>query len=604
MNWQFLRVTLVVAVWSSFLALMIYALDIGKISPIEGTTLITAGQQCESPRCERPKSAQLPYFGAYEFKAGQTAETFLFAFEFDGDTEGIHAIYLPKVKHDVRLMVNGNVVRTADSKGRRWNRPILTAIPQSVLRIGQNNLLIEVVSMAQEGVELQPVYFGPRLLLQAPYQLRYFATVFVAQFSAGLMVILAIVFLAILIFSHQERLYFYLFCSCVSAALLSLQFAVSTSGISYKYWAIIWMYATPVYVLTLAMFIRHSIGLKINFIERIVAVLIALVVLIALFLPERFIYRYGLVTNLGTGVGAVLLTAWFWTHRHKFDRPDFVVMFISMSMAMGFGFYVLFLLLWPEPARNQHLYAFMPFTMVGMSLWLIISRLIRALADYRALNEAQEVTIADKTAKLEESYKKLAEIQRREAVHGERQRIMLDLHDGVGGQLTNVLAYMENNNAGDDVLRTALEDALRDLGLMLDSMESEDSVATLLGMLRSRLEPLVTEYGLQFNWQIDADLQLPHPSPSHNLNLLRLVQEAITNAIKHANAKTITVVSRKQSISVTDDGQGFDVDEKRKDGRGYGLLNMQRRAKQLGAQMTLSSDDSGTLMHLSWADTQ
>lgn len=594
------RVYLGMALWCAVVWLAFYGLNVGKIEPIDGTEMLTKGQICVSASCDKPSQVQLPHFVPFVFEKGVVLQNYVFGFQFHGTIEGVYAVYIPRVRHDARLMVNGSVIRTAESDGRRWNRPILATIPQSVLRIGHNEIALEVVSIAQEGAELQPFYVGPRELLQSAYHLRFLTTVFVAQFSTGLMAIMAAVFLIIFLFSRQEQMYFFLFASCVFSAILSYNFALDTSWIDYKLWTLIWMLATPAFVLSLAMFIRFSVGFDVGPIEKTIGMGLLVAVIVGAFLPEEYVYRYALWMNFGTAGSAMLVTSWFWCHSDGFQRRDFLVMFVCMSLAMGFGYYLMYMLLWPQPSRTQHLFAFMPFTMVFMCLWLLLSRFVRSLDDFRALSLSQEKTIASKTAELEQSYKKLAMIEGRQAAYRERQRIMLDLHDGLGGQLTNALAYMENNGHEDLVLRDALEHALQDLGLMLDSMETEDSVATLLGMLRMRLEPLVAQYGLAFDWQIEADPALPQAGPSQNLNLLRIVQEAITNAIKHAKAKTIKVKAHRSSISISDDGVGFLQKHPTNGKPGYGLINMRKRAEQLGAVFTLDSGPKGTTIELTW----
>jgi signal transduction histidine kinase len=79
------------------------------------------------------------------------------------------------------------------------------------------------------------------------------------------------------------------------------------------------------------------------------------------------------------------------------------------------------------------------------------------------------------------------------------------------------------------------------------------------------------------------------------LQILWIIQEALTNALKHANAQTIKISAcytdnELLAISVVDDGQGLPVDIQ----LGQGLLNMKKRARELGAQHELISLHRGT----------
>jgi len=75
-------------------------------------------------------------------------------------------------------------------------------------------------------------------------------------------------------------------------------------------------------------------------------------------------------------------------------------------------------------------------------------------------------------------------------------------------------------------------------------------------------------------------------------NLLRIGQEAVNNAVKHARAKRIEVGlnfdTRKVQLSVRDDGRGFDPSEQIADGH-FGLLGMRERAEQIGGVLSIDS---------------
>ena len=82
---------------------------------------------------------------------------------------------------------------------------------------------------------------------------------------------------------------------------------------------------------------------------------------------------------------------------------------------------------------------------------------------------------------------------------------------------------------------------------------------------------------------------------------MRIVQESITNVIKHAEASVITVASDKSSISIRDNGRGFVPAAGNVPGRhGHGLAGMRRRAASIGADFELSSDSTGTEIRLVW----
>lgn len=172
----------------------------------------------------------------------------------------------------------------------------------------------------------------------------------------------------------------------------------------------------------------------------------------------------------------------------------------------------------------------------------------------------------------------------------ERQRLMRDMHDGVGSHLIALLRLAESGASGAamaDLLRGAIED----LRLTIDSLEPlEHDLATLLATLRHRAGRQLEGAGLKLDWAMADMPPLPWLEPAQALQVLRLVQEAITNVVKHAQARTLSVSARPDGdaleVCIADDGCGFDPAAA---SAGHGLDSMRRRAADLGATLALHS---------------
>jgi signal transduction histidine kinase len=237
--------------------------------------------------------------------------------------------------------------------------------------------------------------------------------------------------------------------------------------------------------------------------------------------------------------------------------------------------------------------------------WTMVSDVALALDDAQRLNRELEQRVRDKHDELERNYALLRRLERDRAVSEERDRIMRDMHDGMGAQLVSTLALVESGRGTAKDVSDALRGALDDLRLVIDSLEPvEDDLAATLGMIRQRLEPRLERHGIRFDWQV-ADLPpLPGFGPERALQMLRIVQEAITNVVKHASAHTIAIRTGVEAcdgvrglyVEVRDDGEGFDAAHVEGDGRG--LANMRRRAAALGGRLTLASGPGGTTVRL------
>jgi len=196
------------------------------------------------------------------------------------------------------------------------------------------------------------------------------------------------------------------------------------------------------------------------------------------------------------------------------------------------------------------------------------------------------------------------------AVAQERLRIAHEMHDG----LAQVLGYVNTKVQAAEMYlkRDKTEEAgvqLRELataarGAYTDVRESIVGLRTLPGPRRS-LDEVLREFlnswqemsGVSTSLTIDAGFVL---RPSHELQLVRIVQEALTNVRKHARATQARVDIRRDATSmiavITDDGLGFNAGARsRTEFPRFGLSTMRERAESIGGELTIeSAPGSGT----------
>lgn len=205
-------------------------------------------------------------------------------------------------------------------------------------------------------------------------------------------------------------------------------------------------------------------------------------------------------------------------------------------------------------------------------------------------------------AELRLSHQRELRIQQRESMLNERQRMLSDLHDGMGAQLLTSLRLLESGRTDTTGAATALRECIDDLRLTVDAHEpAARNLTTLLGMLRYRLQPRIQAAGIQLAWRIGELPENATLPAQQSLDLLRILQQAIANVLQHAEARSIVIATRQQprqlEISVEDDGRGLDPAGIGSGGRG--LASMQRRAARLGAQLLIEPlEPTGTALRL------
>jgi len=205
-------------------------------------------------------------------------------------------------------------------------------------------------------------------------------------------------------------------------------------------------------------------------------------------------------------------------------------------------------------------------------------------------------------AELTASHQRLREIEHRQTLSQERQRLMQDMHDGLGSSLTSALRVVERGQMDEVEVAQVLKGCIDDLRLAIDSMEpAESDLLLLLATLRFRLEPRMETTGIALRWEVQDIPPLAWLDPRNSLHVLRILQEAFTNIIKHANATEVRVATRCDAgvvqVTISDNGEGFDV-EHALGKRGKGLSNQMRRAHAIGAAIAWDSSAGGTRLTL------
>ena len=199
-------------------------------------------------------------------------------------------------------------------------------------------------------------------------------------------------------------------------------------------------------------------------------------------------------------------------------------------------------------------------------------------------------------AELARSHSRQLLTQQREVALNERQRMMSELHDGFGSQLLTSQRLLESGRIDSVAAAALLRECVVDLRLMVDAHEpAARNLATLLGMLRYRLQRRIEAAGIQLHWRIEELADVGSLAGAQALDLLRILQEAISNVLQHAGARAIVVTTRRLprelEIAVEDDGNGFDPVTAMQAGRG--IAGMQRRAARLDGQLVIEEREGG-----------
>ncbi|MFY7665085.1 tetratricopeptide repeat-containing sensor histidine kinase [Flavobacterium sp.] len=211
----------------------------------------------------------------------------------------------------------------------------------------------------------------------------------------------------------------------------------------------------------------------------------------------------------------------------------------------------------------------------------------------------------------------LQQIETQKRLQEQRESISRDLHDNIGAQLTFIISSVNNigfafKNSDEKILRklksvsdftksTIVE--LRDTIWAMN--ESHISFDQLKLRILNFVEKAREMSQVSFNFSIDENLKARTFTAIQGMNVYRIIQEAVNNSLKYADAKSIDVsVSQDDThltICISDDGKGFDTDEIT---LGNGLLNMEKRAGELSGTFEITRKNQGTELRVRFPKTQ
>ena len=235
-----------------------------------------------------------------------------------------------------------------------------------------------------------------------------------------------------------------------------------------------------------------------------------------------------------------------------------------------------------------------PFLMLAM-VAAFIARNFTLFRSQSNLNALLQSKIALREAELAQAHAREQELVAKQAHEAERRRIMQDIHDGLGSQLMSMMLSARLGEAEPAKVAEGLQAVIDEMRLMIDSMDSVgESLDAALATFRARVQPRIIAAGYAFEWTQRNAVDLPGYGPRDVLQVFRILQEAVTNALKHSGGSALYVTVGQETdgavfISISDNGKGgAGVGD-----AGRGLSNMQNRAQSIGGRLTMNSPDGG-----------
>lgn len=235
-----------------------------------------------------------------------------------------------------------------------------------------------------------------------------------------------------------------------------------------------------------------------------------------------------------------------------------------------------------------------------------LTREVRALGTGDDVGEVP-VASRDEIGRLATAFNTM--IAERKSAEQALEKVLMDIHDGIGGITTNIslLSEMAKQASSPADVEKALKtisnlarDGMVEIRSLMYSLDRDDlRWHTLAAELRNNGAKLLEPHEISFSMTADIEENIPNPGSHLCLHLFRIYREALMNAIKHANATAVSanlrVGKERVVLLVRDNGQGYMAKAHRSNGRGIG--NMKARAAEMNGTVTIRGD-AGTSISL------
>lgn len=489
---------------------------------------------------------------------------------------------------------------------RAWNQPRFVRLgalrapgPGRAQAGDEHTLLVRITGYAPYVGGLSEVWLGAADPVQRLHAQAQWWRVGLQQVSLGVNVAMALLFLMLWICWPRERLYGWF-------ALTALAWSAGCyNQVATGVWPLRtvpqWQFAMAALLLLFAgsylVFVFRFAGRRHVRCEAALACTLGAAVLAGILAMGRYpqaLPAVRMATLLAGLLLFMLAVAYVLQHALRTRSPSSIALALAVVIALAGGLHdMAALLAWIDDTRYYAVVC-STFSLVSMA-FLLAWRLRSAFEREAYFNAELREKVEGARAELTAALARQRALELANARQAERIGMVRDLHDGLGGTLVHAAACWGEAPQVPVPAPQALAVLAQisdDLRLIIDTTAHvpQGDLQALLAAPRRRLMSRLQAAGIDARWHAEG-LDGVRLEGARALNLLRLLQEAVTNAIRHSGARRVGIsVLRRGAclqVCVQDDGRGFDAT--RAGAQGMGLANMRQRAIALEAVLQLET---------------
>lgn len=519
-------------------------------------------------------------------------------------------LWVPQFEQRLRVVTpDGHLIHDSVVSGFRGG-PIRTAAvlvdlpPELVTATGGVFDLVVEVGLHRVG-SLGPVFVAPWRDLEGAVLRQRLLESTVRPAMLGALLFLAVMSVGFVALRPRDDIYYWLAGTMIPYAMVEMglitAYIPSLSRVDDQFFAVSGISALQV------------IGLLFGFKERpqpkrisIALFLVYLGLLVATFwMSQGIVVQVTLSMVLMTIVPSAIFLVSFGFESRPGRRLTDAALALSLIMYFA-GIVHDFLLKLGFHDQGIYVFRYVSFVLLVGIFAIVVKRQSEIADKLDASNERLRNRLREQEAKLAEYHRRESETLQLRAAEAERERITADLHDGMAGYLATIVALSERDVSDGAEISNLAKDALTDLRFVIDATSiSSPELRLTLAILRERcLQPL-DALGIELQWSmidLPDDIRLSHED---NLNVLRILQEALNNAVRHGRPKVIKVTGRsvrgargEALIELVLENRGGLAPDPGREETGHGTVNMAKRVAALGGELDLTPLADGVRLRL------
>lgn len=549
------------------------------------------------------RDVTMPHAIYASFGEAPPSVRYVFKFDLQAVSPDDLNVFVPSFNRRIELSVNGSEFFDSEPQtiwtGAFISSSSLTQIPRALLVAGQNEMTIVVFDIGRFAVPvlLSEVYLGSAHVLSWPFKMRVFFQSQLKIMALAVHFVFGAGFIAAYFFRPKDPLLSWLAIFLFVNMLIAVGMLIGWQP-AVRSFVLLYTALAPAMGLLFIGFSLALVGVRPPKVLAYMAVAITCALVPFIFvdstLAKIILGAIGGGVTIASLTAAALVFAWSAIRRGDTDAglmlpTAFLLVWFAvrdtfvMATLPAYGFNLLI------PYVRPVFFAFLT--------GVLLRRIGATLDQLDRSNETLSTRLAEREAELaifhRQERAKTAHLVREQ----ERQRLTHDLHDGISGHLASIIALSERT--GDKMTEQAAREALNDLRLVIYSLDLDDRELPLaLASFRDRLIPQLQRLGVELDWSIAGLPEVSGVTPGNALAILRIIQEAITNAVKHGPARRIVIrgsvaAGDRVAITIENDGRSFT-----EAGSGHGLGNMRRRAAGLNGEIKIEALAHGTRLTL------